>query len=119
MNGPDRPSAEFRREYDALVGKVAVLEQQLKAAQARRRPLARGVVVACLVLGTLCIGSTIAKSWFGQVSALDWGILLVGVVLCAVSLFKEFTLGKDGLKVKVADLAALVDQVKALSRLLH
>ena len=44
---------------------------------------------------------------------------MVGVVLCAVSLFKEFTLSKEGLKVKVADIATLVNQVKNLTQLLH
>jgi hypothetical protein len=117
MNTSPKPSAEFLREYAELEKKVSALQQQ--AYRARGSSLSRTVVVACLVLGALCILSTLAKTWFTQTGMLDWGILLVGVVLCAVSLFKEFALTKDGLKVKVADITALVNQIKSLTQLMH
>jgi len=103
-------------ETQALISKVqsAIDSGKLKLAS---QPIKR-IIYACLLVGIGCLANTIVKSWIGTPNALDWGILFVGLVLCAISLLKEFKVGKEGVSATIADISQLLQATKALSRML-
>ena len=111
-------STELADHLRELVARTEDVEKSLPQRGAPVRPHTRTVVITCLCLGGLCILSAILKSWLGIPSSLDWGLLLIGVVLCGVSLFKEFTINKEGLSVKVVDVYNVVNMVKKLTNFL-
>lgn len=76
----------------------------------------RTIILVCLGLGIVCVLSTAMKSWFGQPNQLDWGVLFVGLVLCAISLFKEFTIGKQGIS---ATLKSVQDILQSTRSVIH
>ena len=63
----------------------------------------KGIVIACFLVGCLCIFSGILKSWFGSPNNIDWGLLFVGLVLCGISLFRDVKIGKEELAITFQD----------------
>jgi len=84
---------------DELLKRLDELEKKVAAGPdpaAEKRD--NTVVYSCLILGAICIISGLVGAlFFGIAANLVWAILPVGVVLCAISLFKKFKLGPDGL----------------------
>jgi hypothetical protein len=86
----------------------------LSRAQANLVPRpTRTVILVCLVLGALCIVSTILKSWLGAPNFTDWLILLIGLLLSGLSLFKEFKVDKSGATVVLKDAMAALQSAHA------
>lgn len=92
-----------------------ILARDIESAPAEYVPThVRTVIHVNLAIGVLCIGSAILKSWLSTPNSLDGAILLAGLVLCGVSLFREFKLGKNGLSAKLREFSALTDRINSL-----
>ncbi|MBI1177450.1 hypothetical protein GC207_08430 [bacterium] len=59
-----------------------------------RKPETLAYFVVCIILGSICILSAIAKTWFSQAQPFDWFALGAGSILCLSSLLA--TKGKKG-----------------------
>lgn len=52
----------------------------------------------CLIIGIVCIISSIFKAWLSQPIYFDWFILSGGLILLILSLFLEYKLNADLVK---------------------
>jgi hypothetical protein len=111
----DKDRKEKHKEVEALLQQIDKSLQTWNAAKNKfvPRPV-RAVILVCLGLGSICILSTIVKSWVSTPNQLDWGILCAGLLLCGLSLFKEFRVGKGGLSAKLKDYADVLQNTKTV-----
>jgi hypothetical protein len=116
MDNENKLSPEFTKIFEDLVTKVATLEHN--AASTKFSQERTKVVWACIAIGAICIGSTLLKSWLAQPNWIDGFILLIGVILCGLSLFSKFVVNpKNGsIIVDVRDVFSLVQK---LNQMLH
>jgi uncharacterized membrane protein YoaK (UPF0700 family) len=101
MADEDRLTQESRQTLEATLGalveKVNNLEQalaqnQVSRSQSRSQRRDESIIWACFGLGAICIGSIVVRLFIAQPNWLDPIILILGLVLCGLSLFSKFTL---------------------------
>lgn len=66
-----------------------------------------GVVLTCLVLGSLLVLNAIVKTWLREANSFDWLLVLIGVVLCGMSLFRRFSLSAQGIEAELQEVKAV------------
>jgi hypothetical protein len=103
---------------EQAITKLNQAETALQEGDLVRRP-SRAVIWSCFSVGVGCFVSTVAKTWLGTPTPLDWGILFVGLILCVISLLKKFNIGKEGVEGEVSIQRTLKDAqelIRELSR---
>ena len=97
-NTDEPPKPNIDELFKHLEERLEEMEKKAKAgADPAAEKRANIVVYTCLVLGAICILSGLVAMFLGIAANLVWAALSVGVLLCAISLFKKFKLGPDGL----------------------
>lgn len=70
------------------------------------------VVTTCTILGTICVISSVLRTWCATPGPFDWFVLAMGVLLCGLPLFRKVAFGTRGFE---AEIEALKSQFRQLS----
>ena len=92
------------------------LDKRKTAVEGKEKSPMRIVLFTSLILGIICIISSILKTWFSTPLPFDWFLLGTGVILCGFSILKNFSLSASGLKAEIKEFKAMYQKIQNLKQ---